>query len=365
MNRLLREPFKSIRPRANENPASIGLGSGQAPPVGDTKDDDPVLNDFAAIEQQVSSLIELKRYSAAEQLLRESVDADPLDVKRRRALIDFLKQYAPVEVATRAIYGAADALGVGEFTTEVADLMLVAGRTEEAKILVNDAILTNPNDPLTRLLAAELRMREAHPDQAIKHIEAAFAKELTPFAFLMRATCRALNGSDDGAKLDVSRAKEGDSNVLAKNFARISGIIDDYFSISGAELRALFQKVNLNPDSAEVSDLIGKFDRQAKGCMLLIGEDAADMRFSKSHNLRVLALNLLVQTVTELRAYVNKPDQEVLTEARIDLGEFLKVLADARTEFERERKNERYSGTYWALWCGCGGSVHADKTICV
>ena len=64
-----------------------------------------------------------------------------------------------------------------------------------------------------------------------------------------------------------------------------------------------------------------------------------NLRFQKSHGLRVLALNLLVQSMTELKQFVAKKDKEALVDARIDFGEMVKTLQSAKAAFQSEVQN--------------------------
>ena len=57
--------------------------------------------------------------------------------------------------------------------------------------------------------------------------------------------------------------------------------------------------------------------------------------------MRLLALNLLIQTTTELRHYLAKGDEASLTDARNDFGEVLKTLADAKVQFSKESTDAR------------------------
>jgi hypothetical protein len=93
----------------------------------------------------------------------------------------------------------------------------------------------------------------------------------------------------------------------------------------------------------EVADEIDAQERLAKACVAFLGENPANLRYEKSHANRLLAMNLLIQSMSELRAYCTKGDEDSLSEARIDFGEMLKALEAAKLEFVKESKNGGYA----------------------
>jgi tetratricopeptide (TPR) repeat protein len=320
-----------------------GLGKGQSPIIPETNDDDPTLNDWGAIQIRVKEFIADKRYNSAEMLLRDSVDAAPADPVRRRALIDFLQGYGYVDAAVAVTIASAQALGDPTMMTNAARILLDANRLKEANDMVKDAVTSDPNSADIQVIMAELQMRTALPDQALKHLELGLKSKPSADGLLLRAICRGLLGSEDGVKLDLDRAMKLDGQIRANQALRMYSILDAAWDAEGPDIRALFQKAVLKRTAEEVSDGLEAQDHMAKACLVLLGENSANPRFEKSHGIRLLALNLLVQSMTELRHYVSKGDQESLTDARTDFGEMLKTLADARLEFIKESTDARTS----------------------
>ncbi len=334
-------PLKGFQkfPKAGDVP----IGKGQSPIIPETNDDDPILNDWNAIQARVAALVTGKRKVMAEMLLRDSVDAAPSDPLRRRALIDFLQANGQVDAAVSVTIASAEALGDPTMITNAARILLDANRISEANAMVKDAVASDPNSPVIQIILAELQMRTSMPDQAIKHLENAIKVKPTPDAYFLRAVCRGLLGSEEGLKLDLDRAKKDDPKILINEYQRMASILDAAWDSEGPDLRSLFQKAVLKRTAEEVSETIDAQDRMAKACLALLGENAANQKFEKSHGTRLLALNLLIQTLTELRHYIAKGDQESLSEARIDFGEMLKTLADAKVQFSKESTDARNS----------------------
>jgi tetratricopeptide (TPR) repeat protein len=318
-------------------------GKGQSPIIPESNDDDPTLNDWNAIQTLVKSYVTNNKLIAAEMLLRDAVDAVPSDPVRRKALIEFLQSNNQVDAAIAVTIASADALGDPTMITSAARILLNANRITEASAMIKDAIATDPSNPAIQIIQAELQMRTSMPDQALKHLENAIKTKQTSEAYFLRAICRGLLGSEEGVKLDLDRAKKDDPKVLSNQYDRMVSILDSAWDSEGPDLRALFQKAILKRSSDEVADGVDSQDRMAKACLNLLGENAANSKFEKSHGMRLLALNLLVQTITELRHYIAKGDQESLDEARIDFGEMLKTLTDAKVQFSKESTDARIS----------------------
>ena len=326
---------------SHQKAGEVGVGKGQSPIIPEANDDDPTLNDWNAIQTQVKAFIADKRYTSAEMMLRDAVDAAPTDPIRRKFLIDFLKSRDKVDAAVAATIDSAAALGDPAMITSAARILLDANRTAEASEIVKDAIMSDPNSPAIQVIMAELQMRTAMPDQALKHLENSIKIKPSADAFLLRAVCRGLLGSAEGVKLDLDRATKESPQILNIQYAQVASILDAAWEAEGPDIRSLFQKALLKRTSEEVADTVDAQDRMAKACLALLGENAPNVKYEKSHGTRLLALNLLVQTITELRHYIAKGDQESISEARIDFGEMLKTLADAKTQFSKESTDAR------------------------
>ena len=341
--RLAVTAFKELPKSARSQ--GIETGKGQAPIVPDTSDDDGELNDYAAVLERVKQLITAGRRTAAEMLLRDAVDAAPQDGKRRRELIDFLRANGRTDEAIAATVASGRALGDPTLTPLAARILIDAGRAPEAQTICNEALVTNPNSVGLRLILAELRLRAATPDQALKHLEIAIKAEPTSEAFALRALCRALLGAEDGTKLDLERVRKDSPTLGETQYALWASIFDASTAVEGPDIRSLLQKAVLNRKSDEVADQIDAQERLGKACVAFLGENPANLRYEKSHANRLLAMNLLIQSMSELRAYCAKGDEDSLSEARIDFGEMLKALENAKLEFAKESKDAGNAGT--------------------
>lgn len=320
-------------------------GKGQSPIIPESADEDGELNDFAAVLEKVKLYISSGRLNAAEMLLRDAVDADPKDGKRRRELIDFLRLNGRTDEAIAATVNSGKTLGDPALTPLAARILIDAGRGPEAQTIANEALAANPNSVPLRLILAELRLRAAAPDQALKHLEAAIKAEPTGEAYGLRSLTRALLGAEDGCKLDIERVRKDSPAVPEAQYGLWASIFDSAIAVEGPDIRSLLQKAVLNRKADEVADLIDSQERLAKACVIFLGENPANLRYEKSHANRLLAMNLLIQSMSELRAYCAKGDEDSLSEARIDFGEMLKALDGAKQEFAKESKDAGNAGT--------------------
>ncbi|MBS1700710.1 MAG: hypothetical protein JST12_03545 [Armatimonadetes bacterium] len=315
------------------------IGKGQAPIIPESSDDDPVLNDWTVIKESVKNLISDGKLTAAEMLLRDAVDAAPNDVERRKALIDFLQGHQQVDAAVKATVDAAEALGDPSMMAQAAKILIESGQVDRASEIIKDSIASDPNNAAMQIMEAELRMRAAMPDQAITHLEAALKVKPTVEGYYLRAICRALLGSEDGVRLDLERVVKDDARMQIDQYGRMAAILDSAWTYEAPDLRTLAQKTELKPKAEEVADGIDAQERMAKACIALLGETCPNPTFEKSHGIRLLALNLLIQSLTELRHYISSGDKQSLNDANFDIGETVRNLADAKAQFEKESKD--------------------------
>lgn len=328
-------PLKDMPTLGKEQPNNP-IGKGQAPVIPERADDDPILNDWAAIQNRIKELISNNRMGAAELLLRDAIDADPLSAERRQALIEFLRDRGKVDEAVATTIHAAQVLNDPKIASIAAKILLDAGRVAEANEILKTAIAATPGDANILYLTAEHRLRTSVPEQALKHIENGLKIAPTIEGTWLRAICRGLLGSEEGVKLDLEKINKDDPAFFIENYQRLGNILDGAWTVEGPDLRALLQKTVLKRDAEEVSDTIDAQERMAKACIALLGEEPPAARYEKSHGLRLLALNLLLQTMSELRSYVATGSKEALDDATLDLGETLKSFTEAKNEFAKE-----------------------------
>jgi tetratricopeptide (TPR) repeat protein len=337
-------PFKELPKSRKEE--EVPIGKGQSPIIPETTEDDDSLNDFAAIQEQVKTFSKNGKIRAAEMLLRDAIDAAPKDAVRRKALIEFLRQMGKFEAAIEATVSAGQALGDPTLGAIAARILLDAGKTKEASSMINEILAGQPTSVEGRLLSAEIQLRASDPEKALPHIEYALKMSPSSEAYALRAVCRALLGSEDGVKLDTEKLKKESSEQYAGLYGRILSILDDSLENEQKVIEEMIQKAVLKKNMDEVAETLDGQERLGQSCLALLGDNPANLRFQKSHGLRLLAFNLLIQSMTELKQYVTDRSTETLSDARIDFGEFVKTLKLAKTEFQSEIQGASISGTF-------------------
>jgi hypothetical protein len=154
-----------------------------------------------------------------------------------------------------------------------------------------------------------------------------------------------LNGDSDGAAADMkaSQKEEEPLSELEKQRRYRSGarLVQSVAETSGASLRDLIRRLRLNAADSEAPSELNSWEKQLKGaCAILEALSAPDWNRA-SHERRKLALNLLLQTVSDVRSHTASPNEETLSEATINLGEALKHLQIARGEYAHEAAKSR------------------------
>ncbi len=285
---------------------------------------------------QAERFVEEGNYRAALLTLREAVDTDPTSAKARVALIRLYSKMGRPALAMQTAMSAAGIVKDPGMMVEVARAFAQGGKYNEARSLLNDALMLAPESEDIRIAMGELLMAEANPVQALDHFNAAAKSGKNASAFAMRALCRGLLGGTDGAKLDYSKAVELSAEAPKATYERAMSILDRALGGEGDLLRGLFQRGIVRRDSVEVRDSLAAQERFAQATLAIIeGWDRAS-RYNASHDQRVLALNLLLQCVTEFRTYLGSGDEQDLVNARLTLGEALREMSEAKAGFEKE-----------------------------
>ena len=126
----------------------------------------------------------------------------------RKALIEFLQSSGKSTEAIEATLLAGQALNDASLSTLAAKIMIESGRVTEASTIVNELLAVNPGLVEARVLAADLRLREADPGKALSHLEVALKSGSTTEFMSLRCLCRALLGVEDGVKRDLEKLKK-------------------------------------------------------------------------------------------------------------------------------------------------------------
>ena len=286
-------------------------------------------------------LLSTKQNAEAVNLLRDAVDADPSDSERRQALISALMQTGEPELAAREARRAAHLMPEKvEFWISAARGWLACGKSTEALEDLNEAIARDAEGPGTRLLLGEVQLAERRFSLAAEHFEKVLEKSPTAYVLRLRAFTSAIMGEQDDMQADLdtaAKAETAESDEEALRRARLTlrasvGRVDEWAS----ENRLLIQRVRIEAGSAEVKADHAMLETKLKALRAYFSQHPAPAAHGKSSVRLLLALNLLAQSLSDLRGSLEKLDEDALTEATINLGEALKAMQAAKTELLAE-----------------------------
>lgn len=333
-------PLKNLppKPRAATPTAQPGLRPAAAvvepPPSASQADNKQLL-------LQAMKLMSEKRYAEAINLLRDSVDAEPNDVERRRSLISALHQIGEprlaAEEARRAAHLNPDQV---ELWILAARAWIASGLGAEAIVDLNEAIARDPEGAGTRMLLGELQVEQGRCALAVDHLTAALKSSPTAFAYRLRAFARAAVGDAAGSAADLAEASDATPAETAEESARRHRLIKTHSlklaDDAGSELRIFVQRARMDPKDADLAVSATKLEETLRAVEACFLADIIPAAFQGSSDRLGLALKLLLQSITDLRGSFGTLDEDKLTDATINLGEAFRALKAAREQFQTE-----------------------------
>lgn len=331
-------PLKALPPKPK--PQNAKVDPGQKPAVVDPPP--PVHKvDNQQLLADAMKLLGEKRYPEAITMLRDAVDAEPMDVERRRALVMALMQGGDPSVAADEAQRAAAVLpNQSDLRTLAARAYLRAGKADEALAQLKEAVAHDPDGVDTRMLIGELDLSKGQLRDAQTQFDFVLTKSQLPDAMFDRAIVKSLLGDSDGAAQDLQAADKAgldpnpvlQSQRLASALRAYSPKFDDFADRS----RGLLQRAKIHPDDAAVvtdADQLGKEIAAASSFFDAIAVPAAH---KASHERLLLALKLLTQAISDIEDYLKAHSDDTFSDATINVGEGLKNLKFAREALARE-----------------------------
>lgn len=298
------------------------------------------VDDFAAIRDKTHQLIDDGNALAAIALVRDAIDAKPLDMRRRQLLIDALI------AAGMAAEAASEARHAAQLAPESVEGWLVSvrawillGKLAEAQADLNQAIARAPESVEVRLMQARLCLKQRQPAKALDHLAVALGKGPLAEAHYLRALTYAALGNSQLAAEDWMKALAlglADPDSPARYVEAVE-TIDDSVEGQGDELRSLLSRALVRRTDPEVRVILEKNVQASAGRLAFLQNLKLPDAHRKSHEQQVLALKLLAQTLSDVRRYLESGEEDTLADARINLGEALKGLAIARQALKNER----------------------------
>lgn len=333
-------PLKSLAPKPkNETPdpePGIKPNIPETPPVRKV--------DNGQLMTDVMKLLASGKTPEAIAMLRDAVDAEPLDLERRKALTNALATSGYLETAAReARRSAALFPDQVDLWALAAKFWLSLENFDEANKDLNEAVVRQPESVETRLLLAEVALGKLQVEVALPHLDFAIQKAPSGYSYFKRALAKALNDDPTGAATDLAEAKKlgfgSDPLALRTQYSAAVRVTQAALQESAVAIRTMIPKARANFGSKDVREdhkLIAKRLESLAGLFEAIPVPPVH---KNSHAKRVLALSLLAQSSGELGTFLDSGVDDSASDAVISLSEALKALQEAKLTYRSERSS--------------------------
>lgn len=290
--------------------------------------------DNASLKAEYERLMKLNQSATALQLLRDSVDAEPLDLERRLLLISGLTELGMGSEASSEARRTANLFPEsGELWRLCARAEIEAGHYAQAIRDLNEAVSRDSQNPETRYLLGIAQLMMGRLEFAIEHFDAAIAKSPSPEAHYLRGAAKGYLGIDPSA--DYSAASKLGENMQRERLAALDRLIIRFVATQAEaaanEMRRLIAKVRLDPKSKSAAGQLATLGQRVGSLAKLLAVSPRDDRQRRAGDTVRLALSLLGQSISEVESHIASPSEETITEATITLGEAFRSLESVRS----------------------------------
>jgi len=333
------QPVKAT-PNPGKGDAPRNPGTGTTPPVAISVD--------TKWNAAASTALNAGDLSKALSILRDAIDAAPMEPARRIMLIQTLMEVGQPEVAAEEARRAAGLMPDHlEFRSLAAKAWIQAGKLDEAQNDLNEAVARAPDSPETRMLLADVAIAKGDSAAAIAHLDKAISAAPTGDAYYLRGLAYAMAGQNDLAVADLKKATDAglsqDPREADSRYSLVAAILDSSLVSIGQEIETLHNRAQVQRTDKDVQTAFDDLSKRVQGRVEFISQLPAPPGHEKSHARRVLAYKLLVECLSDLASYLKGGDMDALTDSRINLGEALKQGASARQEFLDEQQGIKKS----------------------
>jgi tetratricopeptide (TPR) repeat protein len=295
--------------------------------------------DDKQLAADAASLAKVGETAQLMTMLRDAVDSEPMDPGRRRMLIDYLNSQGGSHLAAdEAVRAAALLPEAAEFHVLAARAFMQSGDTAKARNELNEAVARDPESYETRLLLGELSLMSLDLKAAQDHFDKALSKGSTSDGLFKRALTNALLGNKDAAQKDMAEAVGAgdDGQTQARRYSFAVTLADKVFDDLIDKSRNLITKARRKASDPDVNTELTRLTASVDGLTQLVGLPPLPKDHTPSQQLRVLALNLLAQCLSQIDTFVKNQDGDALADATVNLGEAVKQAGAAKEAFQSE-----------------------------
>lgn len=325
-------PLKGLPERPKTAPPVIQPG--QEPVVEQVRTGTSGIVPDDRLKRNLDALVHADKMDNAILMMRDAVDAAPMDVQRRLELIDLLQTANPTAAAEEARRAAELMPERVELRVLAARCWIKAGHSAEAQKDLNEAVARDPNAAATRLLLGELSLEQLEPVQALPHLDAVIKEQDSAQARFLRALCRCLLGGSDGLQADLAQMDKLSPSPapeeISRRYATAADVTDRALTQDGARVRSLIAEIVVKPKDKELKDQVEQISRLLLSRTALLGAVSVPADRKAANEKRILAHKLLAQSLSDIESYSTSPDDDTLADARTTLGEALKTLGSLK-----------------------------------
>ncbi len=333
---LSQGPFKNLQPEVEmPNPGAPSEAGPRAPRV--------ELGASAGAEalDQAQSLIDSGRTDLAILYLRDAVDANPFEPERRILLSELLDRRG------LALQSADEGRRAARLVSDKPDLWLVsarswliAGRPDEAKMDVQEAMARGADSPLAHRLLGDINLMQGDLAKARDEYSIALEKEDKPRTRLGLAVVFALTRQPELSQAILEPVKTGPNGLSITDYSFVLQLAEPSVRALAADLAAFMPRARVSKDKEAIAKESEALVRRSASLASLITLVKAPPRHSPSHEGRILAHKLMLQASEEAHSFVKGTDPEAEMEVVLSLAEALRQLNTAVDAYHDEQEVE-------------------------
>lgn len=276
-------------------------------------------------------------------LLRDAVDADPLNLEARLALVEAFRRsgrfFLAVDEALRAyklLPGETRLLLAG------AQCLSEGGKLDRALELVREVLSKDKDHAGAYALLGDLLVGNLDFSGAISAYTRALEISPEPETFFRRAQAYALAEKFDLSMADLSEAqKRGlseEPEAVRVRYERTVLVVSTIFQSFGTEIRNLLAEAKTEPNNATLRGRVEALITRLNAFSRYWSAIDPPEKHRNSHERRALACNLLIQSAWALDRFLKHQEPVSHSDAFLLQIEAMRELAGAQEAYQAERR---------------------------
>jgi tetratricopeptide (TPR) repeat protein len=290
---------------------------------------------------QAQKLIDSGRTDLAILYLRDAVDANPFEPERRILLSELLdRRGLALQSADEGRRAARLVSGKPDLWLVSAKSWLIAGKPDQAKLDVQEALARGADSPLAHRLLGDISLMQGDLTKARDEYSIALEKEDKPRTRLGLAVVFALTRQPELSQAILEPVKVGPEGLSITDYAFVLQLAEPSVRALAADLAAFMPRARVSKDKEALAKESEALVRRSSSLASLISLVKAPTRHNPSHEGRVLAHKLMLQASEEAHSFVKGTDPEAEMEVVLSLAEALRQLNTAVDAYRDEQEIE-------------------------